>query len=119
MSEEFEKVKALEVEQLRVGKHFRIRNEHGTLTINSSKSILGIWLSRSRKQHAGQDIGMVLQPNVPPYFCVYPTKGFRQGGTQDLPFALSADGLQIPHRDGTVTRLSLEEVSDLVKKLKQ
>lgn len=112
-------VDQLTVEQLTVGKHFKVKSEHGTLTINSSNKILGVWLSRNGKNSPGEQIGMVLQPNVPPYFCVYPRSDYRTSGNNHLPFALSANGLQVPHPDGTVTFLPLEKLAALVKQLSE
>lgn len=110
-------VEQLSVEQLTVGKHFKVKSKHGTLTINSSNSVLGVWLSRDGKSSPGEQIGMVLQPNVPPYFCIYPKSNYRKSGNSHLPFALSASGLQVPHPDGSVTILPLEKLATLVKKL--
>ncbi len=110
-------VEQLTVDQLTVGKHFKVKSEHGTLTINSSNKILGVWLSRNGKNSPGEQIGMVLQLNVAPYFCVYPKNDFVKSGNNHLPFALSAEGLQVPHPDGTVTILPLEKLAALVKQL--
>jgi hypothetical protein len=115
--ESCQELEQLTVEQITVGKHFRVKSEHGTLTINSSNTILGVWLSRNGKSPEGEQIGMVLQPNVPPYFCVYPKSEYWKRGNKHLPFALSADSLQVPHPDGTVTILPLEKLAALVKKL--
>lgn len=110
-------VEQLAVEQLTVGKHFKVKSKHGTLTINSSNAVLGVWLSRDGKSSPGEQIGMVLQPNVPPYFCIYPKSDYQKSGNKHLPFALSASGLQVPHPDGSVTILPLEKLAALVKKL--
>lgn len=122
MSSEVEKAEAIEVEQLRVGKHFRMKSPAGSLSIHASEKMVGVWVHSDACTASSGTIGLVAESGKMPYICVWPEKGYAKGGVNGgnkLPFALSAAGLQIPHRDGTVTTLSLEEVSDLVRNLKK
>lgn len=119
-SKDVETIEDQNVENLRVGKHFKMQNDNGTLVINSSNGCIGVWLSSKRVggMPHGQ-IGMCLQSTAMPYFMVYPKTGYKTGFGPDLPFALSAEGFQVPHPDGSVSRISLEEISAIVKAYKK
>ncbi len=116
-SKDVETIEDLNVVNLRVGKHFKMQNGNGTLVINSSNGVIGVWLVGGGSHH-GQ-IGMCLQSTAMPYFMVYPKKGYKTGTGPDLPFALSAEGLQVPHPDGSLSMISLEEISAIVKAYKK
>ena len=118
-SKEVDTIEDLNVENVRVGKHFKMQNDNAVLTINSSNGCLGVWLQNKGSNGPFQQIGMCLQSTAPPYFMVYPKKGYKTGPGPDLPFALSAEGFQVPHPDGSVSRISLEEISAIVKAYKK
>jgi ribosomal protein L15 len=113
-------VERLEVEQLQVGRHFRLGAGAGRLTIHSSDSTTGVWLSGRDGNQPEGTICMVAERGRMPFFAVYPKSGYSRitkANRCPLPFAISAEGLQVPHPDGTVTILPLEKLAALVKQL--
>lgn len=113
-------VERVEVEQLQVGRHFRLGAGAGRLTIHSSDSTTGVWLSGRDGNQPEGTICMVAERGKLPYFAVYPKQGYSKitkANRCQLPFAISSEGLQVPHPDGTVTILPLEKLAALVKQL--
>lgn len=121
MSSESE-IEELDVEQLRVGRHFKMKSAAGTLAIHSKDDMVGVWIDSDKSGQMVGTIGFVAQKGQVPYVCLWPPRGYTTGlpeGKNRLPFALSANGLQVPHPDGTVTVLPLEKLAALVKQLAQ
>jgi hypothetical protein len=118
MSGKSDSVEQIEVEQLRVGRHFKMKCDAGGLAIHASGNCLGVWLDSNKSGPMYGTIGMIAQSGMPPYFSVWPAKGYFER-TPVAPFAFSAAGLQVPHPDGTVTILSLEDISAAVKAFKK
>lgn len=104
---------SINVEQLEVGKHFKVTNGHSTLTIHSSPHTLGVWLSQKGRANSDQ-ISMVADKQQI-YFACYPRKGEFKN---NLPFAFGPGGLQCPSADrDSFHRLSLEQVARIVGRL--
>lgn len=51
-----------------------------------------------------------------PYFMIWPERDFWDNTRKCLPFAISPQGVQVPHPDGSHTMITLREISELVKK---
>jgi hypothetical protein len=109
-------VDQLRVEQLQIGKHAKIRNDAGSIAVHASKDTLGVWLDSNVSGPTHGTICVVARSGQMPYVAVWPKKDYRKSGNA-LPFALSAEGLQVPHPDGTNTILPLEKLAALVKQL--
>lgn len=103
------------VDQLEISKHVKIHSGDFKFDIHSGKDGIGFWLSNKNDKPGFNTIGAYIGNNQSPYFMIYPERGFWRGGNNQLPFALSPKGLQVPHPDGSVTQLSLRDISDLVK----
>lgn len=106
------------VDQLQVGSHLKMGNDNNRLSIHASKSIVGLWLSNRRHGNQHDQIAMVSDNHGQTYFAVYPEATYwGPGVVNQLPFAVSTKGVQIPHQDGTVTHLSFAEISKMVRAL--
>jgi hypothetical protein len=117
-SVEIRKEEAIEVEQLRIGKHMRFKSAAGQLTVDASGNTLGVWVDSNVTKSGEGTVSIVAEAGKPPYMSIWPAKGYFASQGRKVPFAFSANGLQVPHPDGTVTTLSLLEISTLVKSLK-
>lgn len=115
-----EKTGELFVKQLEVDKHFKMKCDVGQLDIHAGSTCLGLWLVKNGCSGDDNSIGMICEP-LGVYFQMWPDHSFYDKNSKNrLPFAFSSStGLQVPHPDGTVTTISLNELSDLVKNLKK
>lgn len=107
----------LTINQLEVTRHVKIHTDSFGLDIHASNACLGVWMTEKGAPAGTGGIGMVCQRGCSPYFALWPKPEYWKGAKQQLPLALSAHGLQVPHPDGTVTTLSLEQLSVLAKSL--
>ncbi len=106
------------VDQPQVGSHLKMTSNEKRLSAHASKSAVGIWLSNKGSKPDSDQIGMVAADQGLTYFMVYPEDWYWGPGVKNkLPFAVSTQGVQIPHQDGTVTRLSFAEISKMVRAL--
>jgi len=114
-------VEYLNAEQVRVGKHVRIRSAIGKLDVHASDTVVGVWLSSEGRESGSENmLAAFVRPNETPTLAFYPPAkywGPTAKRSPRLPFALSGHGLQVPHQDGTVTILPLERLSEIVRTL--
>jgi hypothetical protein len=116
-----EKTGELFAKQLEIDKHFKMKCDAGQLDIHAGPTCLGLWMVSKDCPGDSNSIGMICEKGRV-YFQMWPDKSFYNKNTERnrLPFAFSSSsGLQVPHPDGTVTTISLNELSDLVKNLKK
>ncbi len=107
------------VQQLNVGRHFKMSNGGNSLVIHSSASSVGMWLSGRFSRPGIQQIGMYADERLA-YFMVWPDEKYWDHGVKNkLPFAISTQGVQVPHPDGDVTRLTLKDIADIAKAYKK
>jgi hypothetical protein len=107
------------VQQLTVGRHFKMANGGNSIVFHASAKSVGIWMGGRFSRSGFNQIGMYADERLQ-YFMVYPDeKYWNHGVKQKLPFAVSTVGIQIPHPDGTVTQLKFEEIAELVKAFKK
>lgn len=106
----------LEVEQIDVGRHVRIKAGELRLNIHANDGSVGAWLSEKGKVDF-DCLSVFLRKGEAPYVQAYPFKEYFQSSVSyRLPFAFGTrHGLQIPHSDGKVTVISLEQLSSLAK----
>lgn len=107
------------VQQLQVGKHFKMSNGGNSVAFHASKAGVGMWMSgRFSRPGLGQ-IGMFADERMA-YFMSYPDEKYWDHGVLNkLPFAVSTQGIQVPHPDGKVSHLTFKEISDFVKAYKK
>lgn len=103
-------VDRMEVEQLVVDRHVKMRSELGGIDIHSSSTALGVWLAPAGSRNGVGTVGLFIQNGVA-NLTVYPNY------SKNRPFSISANGLQVVKRDGTVRIMPLERLADLVDKL--
>ena len=96
--------------EVHVEKHFKMKCDAGRLTIATSNSVMGVWLMGDDNE---KSIGMICQKGLAPYFMVPGPKGYRNS----TPFALSANGLQVPLKDGGVKLIPLEKLAEMLAAL--
>ena len=105
----------VKADQVHVGKHFKVTSDFGKLVIDSSKDALGLFLSGNG--HHGS-LNIVLQRNGTPYISIWPKAGyFNDKVARQLPFAISADGIQVPRKDGTTFSVSFDKLVEILEKL--
>lgn len=109
--------KFVEADQVEINKHIKMHSGDFKFDVHCAKDGIGFWLSNRKDNPDENMIGAYIGNNQSPFIMIYPERDFWQGRKGKLPFALSPKGLQIPHADGTVTHLSLRDISDLVKLL--
>lgn len=73
-------------DELFVGKHFRLKNEHGSITMDAGSSCVGVWVGRNA---ASEQVCLVSEKGKPPYIALY-------GKRSRFPVALTAEGIQVP-----------------------
>ncbi len=83
--------------------------------MHASDTVLGVWL-KSGDESSGRDENMLtayVLPGRSPALALWPPAkywGPLAPGRNRLPFAISGEGLQVPHQDGTVTILPLAKL---------
>lgn len=98
----------VEVEEVVVGRHVKMRSELGGIDVHASNSALGVWISpKGAKSPCGQ-IGIFVQHGRA-CLSLYPDYP-----TNCVPFAISTAGLQVVKRDGTVRIVPLDVLADIV-----
>ena len=102
----------LRIEELVVGRHVKVASKFGRLEIHATNSTLGVWVSGSKRD---EPIGMCIAQDGTPYFMVYPKANSPLGNK--CPFAISANGLQIPQVDSEPKIIPLEKLAGLLLKL--
>jgi hypothetical protein len=110
----------MDLDELRVRKHVKVQSKVGKIDVHASDSVLGVWVSAGPDSRPEYDtVAVVCDRGHAPYICVYPSRGFRNADVRtppvQLPVAISGAGIQIPHPDGTASRISWTEVSQLVR----
>ncbi len=111
-------VDELSVEQLKVGRHIRIRSAIGNLNVHASGTALGVWLQSADGRRDENMLSAYVVPGRTPALALWPSRKFwGPRPRQRMPFAISGDGLQVPHPDGTVTILPLEQLAEIVRTL--
>ena len=104
------------VDELVLKKHFKMSSEAGKIDAHCSNNCVGVWVTGQGSGPDADQISVVVQRGRGPFVALWPKQKYFTGGKR-MPFALSADGLQVPHRDGSVTILPLERLAALVKQL--
>lgn len=102
--------KILEVDQLVIGKHVKVRSPLGSIDVHASETNLGIWFTPAGAKQPEKTMSVHIQHGVPS-LCIWPS------WKSNWPFAISANGLQIPKKDGMVRIVPLERLAELVDKL--
>lgn len=101
----------VDADQINLGKHLKVRALGVHLDVHCGVNYVGAWLDNGK---GGQNsLGIFMRQGEQPYLMCWPEADY---GNQ-LPFAFGPMGLQVPHPGGTVTTLSLKEISDLVQSL--
>jgi hypothetical protein len=109
----------LTVQQLNVGRHFKMSSGGHSVVIHSNAQSVGVWLGGRFSRSGVQQIGMFADERMA-YFMVWPEEKYWDHGVKTkLPFAISTQGVQVPHPDGTATRLTLKDISDIAKAYKK
>lgn len=107
------------VKQLEISKHVKIRTDGASLDVHKDNSSIGVWLTSGPENGKSgySTIGVFGSKGQAPYFQLWPCQKYWNCDAKNkLPFAFSADsGIQIPHPDGTVTTISLKQLSELAK----
>lgn len=115
-------VDQLTAEQLQVGRHVRMRCALGSIDVHASDTVLGVWLQGGSGGRPANTLAAYVGPGQSPAIAFYPPADYwgpKEPGKPRQPFAFSGSGLQVPHQDGSVTVLSLEELSNLVLSYKR
>lgn len=115
--EDGKEVGQLTVEQLIVGKHFKLQSKNGKLVVNNGGSAIGVYLDTDISGPVVGTVGLAAEQGKMPYIFLWPPKGYWTDGEIHAPFGLSANGLQVSHPDGSVTILPLKKLAALVKQL--
>lgn len=106
----------IQAEQIHATKHFKVTNDYGSITIHSSSSSLAMFCSLKKGHHSGITICML--KGEQPYISLWPKKQyFDKGATKELPLALSADGLQVPRKDGTHKLIPFDRLMEILESL--
>lgn len=97
----------IEVDQVEVGKHFKLRAEGVKLDIHAGPNYIGLWLGGLSQ--AENTLGFYMQKGGAPYIQMWAPKelGFK------LPFAFGGNGLQIPQTNGGAVIIPLEDLSKM------
>lgn len=115
-------VEQLTAEQLQVGRHVKMRCALGSLDVHASDTVLGVWLQGGSGGRPANTLAAYVGPDQSPAIAFYPPADYwgpKEPGKPRQPFAFSANGLQVPHQDGSVTILPLAKLSELVLAMKQ
>jgi hypothetical protein len=104
------------MDELVVKKHIKMSSEAGKIDAHCSNNSIGVWVTGTNSGPDVDQISLVVQRGRGPFVALWPKRNYFTG-TRRMPFALSSEGLQVPHPDGSVTILPLEKLAMLVKKL--
>lgn len=102
------------IEQLEVGKHFKMKSAVGSIAVHASGTAIGAWLTKSGSPGGTHCAAAYIDKVSGPVIAMYPDAEVIQ---TKYPFAISSHGIQIPHECELPTTLSWAEVSKLVKSL--
>lgn len=104
---------SLSTDELAVRKHLKMENKSASIEALTTKSHVGVWFNK--KSNVGtpfESFSIVSDKDGTPSVMLWPPRSYFQQHVQPLPFALGANGLQIPKPDGMVRIVPLKQVAD-------
>jgi len=104
------------IEELVVEKHQKFSSPAGKIDVHCYDTVVGVWATGNDSGPDADQISLVIQKGRGPFVALWPKRTYFTGRKR-MPFAMSGEGLQVPHPDGTVTILPLEKLAALVKQL--
>jgi hypothetical protein len=104
-----------EMDQVRIARNLRVGKHEFRLEVHASKKFIGAWFSRPGEPDTR--MMCIYADGNATSLMIYPPKDYLKAKATRLPISIGTDGVQFPHPDGSITHLTLSDLSQVIKAL--